>query len=550
MKKVINEHKFPLLFLLITFGTYFILLFSRIITENKTGFYLGHEHVWSDWPLHIAITSTFAFKPMNTWFAYHPMYAGGKSTYPFLTDFISGMLMRIGFPLPLAIIIPSIIFSLLLIIGMYILLLQLFKSKKIAVISISIFFLSSGPGFINFINAFFAHPTLQMLLYPPVHYTRINQYDWYSGNAIVGFLLPQRAFLLGMTIGIWVMAGLAWILQKSQHIKRTKIILAALGLMAGLLSIVHIHSFIVIVIVTGFMCFISLRRWKLLLFYILPAAILSLIFYLIFIAGGIQIDNFVKWLPGWTANNSIVGWAAMWISLWGLTLPVSVVGLFFVRQEKILSKSWIAGFITVFIVGNLILFQPILWDNAKFFMWSYFAFSTLCAIVLSWLSRKAFAGTFIAVVIFLGLTLTGVLELTRLQAINRNQLQLSPADDINLGIQVRNATNPLSVFLTDTSTNHFVMVWGGRSIVMGFKPWVVNFGFSDTKRSRDMGTMFSGGNLSLPLLKQYKISYVVIGPGEKYGFKANELFYEKNFPVAFANQSYRIYDVRSATRGL
>ena len=123
MKKVINEHKFPLLFLLITFGTYFILLFSRIITENKTGFYLGHEHVWSDWPLHIAITSTFAFKPMNTWFAYHPMYAGGKSTYPFLTDFISGMLMRIGFPLPLAIIIPSIIFSLLLIIGMYILLL-------------------------------------------------------------------------------------------------------------------------------------------------------------------------------------------------------------------------------------------------------------------------------------------------------------------------------------------------------------------------------------------------------------------------------------------
>lgn len=549
MKSIFNRHKFPLLLLLLTFGLYFLTLFPRAIMVDKAGIYLGHEHVWSDWPLHISIMSVFAYKPIDTWFAYHPMYSGGKFTYPFLTDFISGMLMRTGFSLSLSIIIPSIAFSLMLIIGMYALLFQLFNSKKIAVIAICIFFLSSGPGFINFIKDFLAHPTLSMFLYPPLHYSRIDHYDWYSGNAIVGFLLPQRAFLLGMTISIWVMAGLTWILQKSQHIKRTKIILVALGLMAGLLPIVHIHSFIVVVIVTGLMCFVSLKHWKLLLFYIFPAAILSSIFYLIFISGGIQLDNFIKWFPGWAASDSIVGWLVMWLSLWGLTLPVSVIGLFFVRQEKILSKSWILGFIIVFVAANLILFQPIHWDNSKLFMWSYFAFSTLCAIVLVKLSRKTFAGTFIALAIFLSLTLTGVLELIRLQAIDRNQLQLSAIDDINLGIQVRNETNPLSVFLTDTSTNHFVMVWGTRSIVMGFKPWVVNFGFPDTKRSQDMRTMFSGENLSLPLLQQYKISYVVIGPGEKYGFNANESFYEKNFPVAFANQSYRIYDVRSVTKG-
>jgi uncharacterized membrane protein len=84
---------------------------------------------------------------------------------------------------------------------------------------------------------------------------------------------------------------------------------------------------------------------------------------------------------------------------------------------------------------------------------------------------------------------------------------------------------------------------------MGFTPWVENFGFPYEKRLQDMKTMFSGEKLSLPLLIQYKISYVVIGPGEKHGFNANESFYEKKFPLAFANLSYRIYDVRSVTKG-
>lgn len=548
MKAVINEHKIPLLFLLITFGLYFAVFFLRIITIDKTGFYLGHDHVWADWPLHISITSIFAYKPPDTWFAYHPMYAGGKFTYAFLTDFISGMLIRTGLSLPLAMIIPSIIFSFLLIIGMYVLLFLLFKSKKIAVVAICIFFLSSGPGFISFIKDFLIHPTLDMLSYPPIHYSRINQYDWYSGNAIVGFLLPQRAFLFGMTISIWVMAGLTWALQKSNYIKRTRIVLITLGLIAGLLPIAHMHSFIVIVVVTGLMCFVSLKHWKSLLFYIIPAAILSSTLYLIFIAGGIQMDHFMRWLPGWTAKNGIIGWLVMWGYLWWLTLPVAAVGLFFIHREKILVKAWITGFIIIFILANLILFQPVRWDNAKLFMWSYFALSALCATVLIRISRKTFVGIFIAIVIFLGLTLTGALELTRLQSINRNRLQLATADDINLGIQVRNETNPLSVFLTDTSTNHLVMVWGARSIIMGFKPWVENFGFSNAKRSQDMITMFSGEKSSLQLLKQYKISYVVIGPGEKYSFNVNQAFYKKNFPVAFTNSSYQIYDVRSVTK--
>ena len=57
--------------------------------------------------------------------------------------------------------------------------------------------------------------------------------------------------------------------------------------------------------------------------------------------------------------------------------------------------------------------------------------------------------------------------------------------------------------------------------------------------------MFKGGENTSNLLKKYHISYVVIGPSELRDFQANEEYYQSHFPLAFQNQNYRIYDVRS-----
>jgi uncharacterized membrane protein len=60
--------------------------------------------------------------------------------------------------------------------------------------------------------------------------------------------------------------------------------------------------------------------------------------------------------------------------------------------------------------------------------------------------------------------------------------------------------------------------------------------------------MFKGDENTNNLLKKYRISYVVIGPSELNNFEANEEYYKTHFPLAFQNQNYRLYDVRS--RGL
>src|SRR3989344_5604138 len=102
LQKSIKGHLGYLLFLILTLGSYFSIVFWKILNFKPDGLYAGHVNVWSDWSLHIAIANIFAFKSPQYWFSYHPLYAGGKFTYPFLADFISGMLMRLGISLKLS----------------------------------------------------------------------------------------------------------------------------------------------------------------------------------------------------------------------------------------------------------------------------------------------------------------------------------------------------------------------------------------------------------------------------------------------------------------
>jgi hypothetical protein len=303
-------------------------------------------------------------------------------------------------------------------------------------------------------------------------------------------------------------------------------------------------------VITLPLCYVAslLRReWLDLAYYIVPASVISIALYLLFISGGIENPDFIRWYPGWNSKGGILGWVAMWFKLWGLTLPMAILGFVLLRKTSLIIQTFFAGFFVLFALSNLILFQPITWDNSKLFIWAYFGFSGLATVSLSWFWRKAgktisrFDVVFLAVL----MTFTGFLEVIRLQNIDRNQLQLTGQDDINLGLEIRKKTDPLAVFLTEPTNNSFVMVWGARSILMGFTAWVGNFGFLYQQREKDMKVMYKGGVQAKQLLGQYKISYVVVGSGELQNLNANEAYYRQTYPVAFQNRTYRIYDVRS-----
>lgn len=538
-------HRFPIAIILATVGSLMIYLLAHMLIMKPTGLFAGHVHVWGDWSLHISITQLFAQKPPSEWFAYHPYFWGGHLTYPFLTHLISGLLMKAGWSLPAAFLLPSMVYVTVFLIGLYALYYMLLKNRQLAVASVCIFFLSSGPGAWNYFQdwqkAGFPHPFL-----PSHDYSRIEERSWLAGNWINGMLIPQRAFALGIAMMVWILIGY-WVGMADPRLneKQRRLILLVSGLGAGILPITHMHSFIVLVVVTGLMSLAFWKKWQRLAWYVVPAGLVSVALYLRFIAGGIENPDFMRIRVGWTAIGGLSGWIQLWWNIWGVFLPLAALGSVWVwRSSKPLDyKLFFTGFWVIFAIANVVIFQPIDWDNSKMFMWMYLALTPLVVMVLDEIRRQP-VGLPFAVLLYFALTATGYLEVYRLLDLDQNQIQMLNTNDIVFGQRVAKETDSQALFLTEPSHNHPVLLFGARPIVMGYPGWAWNYGFEYLPRQADINTMYLGGDDANQLLKQYKVSYVVFGPGERNNIVSKEAYFSQNFPMAIESDPYKVYDVR------
>lgn len=542
----LKKHYWPIGILLATWGGYFCLLFSRVIQIRPAGLFLGHENVWSDWALHVGLAHIFAYQSPSDWFSYHPVFADGALTYPFMTDMISGLLIRAGWSLTASFIVPSLVLCFVWLIGAYGLFGLLLRSRIQAVVAISLFLLSAGTGFGKFIVEFLAHPSWGQIWFPAAQFARYDQYQWYAGNVIVGLLLPQRAFLLGITLGVWSLVGLLAVILDRCPLKYRRLVLLVSGLIAGILPVAHVHTLIVLVVIAGLICLTAWRRWRDLAWYVVPAGVVSGSLYAVFLAGKIANPHFFGWMPGYTATGGFVGWLILWWRLFGVMLPLAAWAMWIIfRRLTPAARGFFGGGTIVFALANLIRFQPAAWDNSKLLYWSYFVFCGLAAAGLAWLWRRAFTGKIIAIALAGLLTFSGALELIRLQHVDRNGYLVTTTEEMTLGISIRQLTDSGARFLTATNHNNFIMIWAVRPIILGYTAWVWNYGFDYSSVERDVKIMFLGGESSRALLRQHRVSYVVIGPKGQADFPANEAFFVSQFPLAFQSAHYRVYDTRS-----
>ena len=330
----LKDHRKPLLLLALTWGTYFIALFLRILEMKPDGIYGGHINVWADWSLHIGMVNLFAYKSPHDWFAYHPIYSEGRFTYPFLTNLLSGLLVRAGVPLVPAMTIPSVAYAFALLTGLYLLLHSLVRSRRQAVLVIFLFLFLSGPGVFRYLRDLISHFSWNAVLFPPRDYSRIDAHQWYAGNVIEGLLAPQRAFLLGMTLAVWALYATFRSLEVrglGRALARKYWVLA--GVLIGLLPFTHAHSLIAITLgltlVLAYAAFRSPELWRDLPYLGVPSVSLASIYYIFFLRGGIQAAHFQSWAPGWTAAGGFTGWLTLWLRIWGVAIPFALVS--FVR---------------------------------------------------------------------------------------------------------------------------------------------------------------------------------------------------------------------------
>src|SRR3972149_11384836 len=102
---------------LLVLGIFIVVFFFKSIYVNENGIIAGNRLVWTDWPVHIAIISSFVhgnnFPPQN------PLYAGQTISYPFFADFLSAVFQVIGSNLKSSLVMSGITLGLSAIVLLY-----------------------------------------------------------------------------------------------------------------------------------------------------------------------------------------------------------------------------------------------------------------------------------------------------------------------------------------------------------------------------------------------------------------------------------------------
>lgn len=527
------------LLVLASWGGYFTFLWPRMVFWTKEGIVAGWLGVWADWSVHATYASVFAYRPWFAWLSAHPLYVDKKFTYPFLADAISGWMQALGLDWVAAFVIPSVLTSLGMILVIYTLLWLAHDSLQKAYVGVTLFLTSGGLGFLWWFRDLYRERNWQTVFFPPQEYTHIGEIKLEWINVISGQLVPQRALLLGLLWTGTILGALVW--RERKQLSRWWFD-ALLALMSAALLIIHVHSFIVLAVTCLVWLIIKIGDWKQWLRYGILTALVSLpLFWWMY--GGEVGGTFFRWLPGWLAHpdSKDVNWLWFWLLNWGLFLPVAAWGTY--RYQRYTHPWVVAGWV-LFVLTNLILFQPYDWDNSKILTWVYLFLTIPVVDVLFGWWRAGRWQKGVTVMLFVILSLSGWLDVWRITQTEQLSHLMWSRQDVQRAAQFRRISQPTDTVLVSDKHNHWVSTHTGRQVLLGYRGWMWTYGIEYGPREMDLYAMFTGGDEALELLDAYSVDYVVIGPSERFDFKANEAFFAQRFPVVMQDAHYTVYMVK------
>lgn len=495
---------------------------------------------WADGAAHLTYISAMAYRLPQ----YSPVYLGKSFTYPFVADMLSAILVRLGINIFLAYSLVGLFLSVLLVLILFRVYQVIYQQNTIAWVSVNLFLLSGGLGMVKFFKDYLESGS-SVITAIPQEYTLIE--DWHIRwiNIVTAELIPQRAFLLALPLGLYVI----WWLWKMYTGKiKTKYAIVA-GIIFGLMPLVHVHTYIVLSIVTAWIFLIAQiaqfqkikkltistesKQW--LMYGVLAACIsLPIIYGHILPATD---ASFIRWYPGWLAKSMQVNWLWWWFVNTGFFWPLAVIGwLHFSKQHKLFS----VGFWLVFIISNLVLFQPYDWDNAKLLTWAILGLSPAVSLALYKFWRTGFLFKVLSLVLFLSLTVTGFIDVVR-QLQPHVSIPMYSKEELELVDWIKSNTSLDSIFLTGQVHTHPVPALTGRQIVMGYQGWLWSYGIDYGQREVDIKLIYQSANQRL--IEKYLIDYIIIGPDERSRFNPDENLFRRTYPLVKKTANFEIYQI-------
>jgi hypothetical protein len=352
-----------------------------------------------------------------------------------------------------------------------------------------------------------------------------------------GFLFGVPLFVLALTL-VW--EGVRRDAESSPESRARR--MTAAGCVAGLLPIIHTHSFVVFV--AAALCLAVLfPNWRAWIRLLIPLAIIGLPQMLWLLSGSqLAAADFIRWRFGWYRTGDNPLW--FWFYNTGFLIPAVVAALLWRRPTPIVPRDvarFLAPFAGCFVIPNLLKLSPWIWDNIKFLFFAHLAATPLVALLLVglWRLRVRWARA-LCVVLFVTMTLAGALDVTR--AVTRAEAVCvfdEPA--MQFARMLARSTPPRSVVLRAPRSNHAALL-AGRLAPLGQIGRVRSHGFDVGMRESDMAGVYLGWPDARERLRRLRADFVVLGPQERQQYSVNEDFLA-TLPLVGEVAGYRLYRV-------
>jgi len=559
------------------------MVFSRAAYTHTDGIFTGVTNNLGDFPLHLQIIHSFA--QGNNIPPQDPTYAGVRFAYPFLVDFLAAMLVRAGADILAVMWLQNMLMALSLVGVVHYWTLLLTRNRLAGVIAPLLVLFSGGMGWwLLFSDVGNGQGFFSTLASLPHDYTIVPNSILRWGNSLTTLFVPQRSIIFGLPLAVTIFCQ--WWLAISQQEAQAgnnpatsvtgkpnlpppgksskpqrkaakknvasdlpaefpnsslRRMLAA-GFLAGLLPLIHAHTFLVVMAVAVCLAVLfrtSLRNW--LIFF--AVALIVCASEILFLAntGGVNTRSYLGWQPGWDHGTHNIAW--FWFVNTGLFIPILVVCLLWRRGEMALPRrllKFYVPFIFCFLIPNLIKVAPWVWDNIKvLFLW-YVASTPLVAWFLArwWQQRSWFR--WIAPIAFATLIFAGSLDVLRVVS-EASEYQEFDSYGIAAANEISAQAPPRAVVLHAPTYNSPVFLTGRRSL-LGYPGWMWSRGLDYTQRNTDIQRIYSGEPNADALLRQYNVDYVLMGPAEYAAFNINEQFWQQHEKWWQAG-AYRIYQI-------
>lgn len=540
-------------------------VFDRAVMEHATGISTGLLNNFGDLPFHLSVITSFAYG--NNFPPEDPTYAGVRFTYPFLSDFASAIFVRCGASLRDSTFIVSFMLALAFVGLVHRWALVLLRDRLAAILTPLIVLFNGGLGWkLLFDKAMTdAQGLWGVLVNLPPSFTVIPDSVWRWGNAVSALLVPQRGFLMGLPLA--VIAFTQWWLaleKESDAAKReanqgktkrrpappepatrfpirTRRMMAA-GVAAGLLPLVHAHSFVAVMGMAACLALIHIRWREWFAFFAVASAIAIPQLLWSTLNSAVDASTFFAWHLGWDRGeeNPLV----FWFLNTGFFIPLIFAAILLRFNGYIVGKRLLLfylPFTLCFIIPNFVKLAPWIWDNIKVLYYWWLASAPLVALLLAKLWQQGRIRKVIAGLLFVCVTLAGALDVFGI-AFRSVKYDVFDAAGVQFAERVKARTAPRSLIIHAPVHNTPVFLTGRRSL-MGYPGHIWTHGLEFMERESKIKRIYLGAPDALQLLRTYEVDYAVIGPLERIVTPPNEQFFSQ-FEKVEQVGDYTLYKIR------